>query len=366
MDIDAIRKLYDVDGPFVSIYLNTRGDVEQAAAELELRWKNLLRDLADRGVDAATRDALTAARGSHALGGTRVMFAANGAVHLATSLPPEPAREIVEIGPLPHVLPLLDAMTLNVPHLVVLIDREGADVLAYRGVGQPVADTEAIEGPDQAHVHKVSAGGWSSQGNQNATDTEWHHNAKTVAERTTGLAAQLGAELVLVGGDTRALTYFETELPQRVRDRLVIIEATRARDGSDEHIGERVLEAVNRHLEAATRTLLQRFAEERAQRDRACEGVADTVEALRKAQVGTLILSQDFDPQRAGWFGPTAPVLGLDRDELAALGTEPREARLVDILPWATLGTGAELRVISADEAVQPREGVGALLRYAD
>src|SRR5438045_1970646 len=87
MDVSTLSKLYAIDGPFVTIYLATPSDSENAAEQLETRWKNVVRELSEIGVDAATTQALTAARGTHDRGNTRVLIAAHGTVHLAVSLP---------------------------------------------------------------------------------------------------------------------------------------------------------------------------------------------------------------------------------------------------------------------------------------
>src|SRR3954469_3391384 len=106
MDVAALTKLYALEGPFTTIFLDTTSQAEDAAEQLEIRWKNVLRDLEQAGVDAATRDALTAARGEHGLGGTRVLVAAHGSVHLAISLAHPPAQEQVVVAPLPRLAPL--------------------------------------------------------------------------------------------------------------------------------------------------------------------------------------------------------------------------------------------------------------------
>src|SRR5690242_3260376 len=116
MDASTLSKLYAIEGPFVTIYLATPSDVEDAAQQLETRWKNVRRELSDAGVDRATLDALTAARGPHGRGNTRVLVAAHGTVHLAMSLAQLPAQEELRTGPLPRLVPLLDAITMQVPH----------------------------------------------------------------------------------------------------------------------------------------------------------------------------------------------------------------------------------------------------------
>src|SRR5438270_10273935 len=93
MHAATLAKLYAVEGPFVTIYLATPSDIEDAAARLEVRWKNVTRELADAGVDPATIEALSAARGAHDRGNARVMVAAHGTIQLAVSLPQPPARE---------------------------------------------------------------------------------------------------------------------------------------------------------------------------------------------------------------------------------------------------------------------------------
>jgi len=126
MDATALSKLYALDGPFTTLYIDSSSTTEDAAAQYDVRWRNVLRELEDAGVDEATRDAVSAARGDHGRGGTRVVVATPGSVQLAISLPQPPAQEIVTTGNLPVLTPLVDALGLQVPHVVVLADRTGA------------------------------------------------------------------------------------------------------------------------------------------------------------------------------------------------------------------------------------------------
>src|SRR4051794_19365571 len=105
MDVGALTKLYGLEGPFTTIYLDTTSEVEDAAQQLEIRWKNVLRDLEQAGVDESTRDALTGVRGEHGRGNTRVLVATPGSVHLAMSLPHPPPHELVALELLPDSRP---------------------------------------------------------------------------------------------------------------------------------------------------------------------------------------------------------------------------------------------------------------------
>jgi hypothetical protein len=201
MDPRTLAKLYAIDGPFVTIYLATPSDTEDAAAQLETRWKNVVRDLSAEGVDQQTIDALTAARGEHGRGGTRVLVAAHGKVQLAISLPQPPAQELLLTGQLPRLVPLLDAMTLQVPHVVVLADRTGADVLAYVAGPDPVeADSVTTNRfPD----HKVHAGGWSSRRYDHDVEETWELSARDLASLVERVAGDIDARLVIASGDER-------------------------------------------------------------------------------------------------------------------------------------------------------------------
>jgi len=366
MDARTLAKLYAIDGPFVTIYLAAPSDVEDAAEQLEVRWKNVVRELSEAGIDAATIEALTAARGGHQRGNTRVLVAAHGTVHLAVSLAQPPAREAVLTGQLPHLVPLLDAISWQLPHLVVLADRTGADILAYTAGPDPV-DTEQVQ-TDRWPEHKTGRGGWAAKRFDATVQNNWNENAKDVAVTVDKVAADIDARLVIAAGDDRALALLEEHLPQRLVDVFVKIPGGgRHLDGSDEVVAERITAALSERVAADTLALLEKFAEERGQADRDADGVAATLEALRMAQVGTLILADTRDHDRTLFFGPEPVHLALTPEELLDLGVEqPWAAPAEEVLARAALGTGAEIRFVAGGMEQAPTDGVGALLRYAD
>src|SRR3954462_14185500 len=179
MDASTLSKLYGLDGPFTSLYVDSSSATEDAAEQYDLRWKNILRELEQAGVDGPTREAISAARGHHGRGNTPGVVATPGQVQLAISLPQPPAQEIVATGNLPVLSPLVDALGLQVPHVVVLTDRKGADVLAYT-IGPAPVEAEAVGG-DRWRVKKTARGGWSTKRYDATVHNNWHENAKDVA-----------------------------------------------------------------------------------------------------------------------------------------------------------------------------------------
>ena len=54
MNVDEIGRLYQSEGPFVTVYLTTEGATEGAAQKVDLRWKNLRKELSELGADDKT------------------------------------------------------------------------------------------------------------------------------------------------------------------------------------------------------------------------------------------------------------------------------------------------------------------------
>ena len=364
MDVAALTKLYGLDGPFTTIYLDTTGEVENAAQQLEVRWKNVLRDLEQAGVDKATRDALTEVRGGIGRGSTRVLVATPGTVHLAVSLPHPPPQEVTTTEPLPRLLPLLDAVLLQVPHVVVLADRQGADVYAYTSGPEP--EESASVTITRFPQHKVKFGGWATTRFMNDVEESWEASARDVAGLIDQVARDIDARVVIASGDERALQLIGQHLPTRLVDHFREIDGGgRHVDGSEDVIADQIIGVLSDVIAGDTIELLEKYAEERGQNDRASDGVARTVEALRMSQVDTLILTDARDVEQTAWIGPDTTHLALTEQELRDLGVEaPVEARLDEALARAALGTGANLRFVGGGMEQSPKDGVGALLRY--
>lgn len=367
MDLRDLAPLYEAEGPFVTVVLDTTSEVEDAATRLDITWRNTVRELEEKGVDEATREALGAALGEHGEGNTRVLVAAGGEVLLAVSLPDPPESQYVNVGPLPTLLPLAERASVQVPHVVALVDRTGADVTAYGGSDAAPEETIEVKGPQQHHIRKVSAGGWRTRAYQERAENFWDQNAKEVASAIDGAANDVQAQLVVLAGDDTFVHLLEGELPERLKPITTAVQGTRHADGGEAHTARRVVEAVAERLRATTDDLLRKYEQERGQRDKAVDGPVDTLEALRMAQVDVLIVTTQLPADATAWFdAEQSTVVGLSREDVTGLGgQQPTEAPLVDVLLRAALGSGATVRVVPGDRPDAPQHGVGALLRYA-
>ncbi len=366
MDLHDLTTVLSVDGPFVTVLVDSESDVEQAADKYELQWKNIVRELEDKGVDAATVQAVAAAKGEHWEGDGRLVVATAGdaTVRLAVPLHTAPRRPIVDVSPLPHLLPLVDEVNTRVPHVVVRVDRAGADVSAYYDA-ETVASEVTVKGhaPD---IRKVPVGGWSHLKYQHRAENGWASNAREIVTAVVELAQTVDAQLLLLVGDERELVYVREDLPAELQPKVVELAGGRNADGSDALVRQRVADAVALHVAHETLDLLGDYAQERGQGKRAVDGLPDVLEALRKAQVQTLLITTGTTHGTL-WFGPEPSQVASTGRELTELGVaDPQEGPLVDVLIRAAVGTGADVQLVPGEMEQAPDMGLGAVLRYAD
>lgn len=367
MDVTEIAKLYTAHGPYVSLYLNTPVAVENAAQRLDLAWRSTRQDLAANGVDDLTLDALEqAVLDNRTEGNSVVAFASHGSVLWSRRLPEELGREMALVGGLPYVTPLISWAETRVPHVVVLADRTGAEILAYVDGTEPVV-SEEVEGSHDV-IRRVQPGGWSQRRYQQRAIDSWEGNAAEICEEIERVVRSVDAKVVLVGGDVHAVRLIQEHLPVTVQPLVQVLEAGggRSNDGGTPFTAAEIVEKVSLVALDRLQLVLDEFQEERGQGDRAADGVRDTVEALRKAQVATLLIHDDPDDDRMLWFSDDASLIAVDRYELDGLTDHVEQGRLADVLVRAAVGTGADVVIVPPGGTAIPNEGCGAILRYTD
>jgi hypothetical protein len=370
MRTTAITRVFDASGPFLSLYMATRGDLENAGPRVELRWKNVRGDLLEQGVPEALLEAVDPlVEGSHLAGATLAVIASADGVLWAANLPEQLPREVVaRWSTLPSLVPLLAHEQAQLPYVAVLASRASAELVAAGGDVE--AESVTLEGERSPVLHRSAPGGWSQPRYQHRAEVAWERNAAQVAEVLAAMVDRVRPRLVAVAGDVRAVQFLRDKSPKRVRELLEVV-------GGELPSIDAVLDETAKRLDAMveqdTRRLLDRFEQERGQRDLAADGVEPTFAALARAQVDTLLVAGDnpHDP-RTAWFGEAGQQIALDRDTLLAGGVVPAEGRLLDVAIRAALATGAHVRVLDpgpdgppAGAGRVPRDGLGAMLRFA-
>jgi hypothetical protein len=284
-------------------------------------------------------------RGWHGL----ALFAAQGEVHHAERLNEPPQRDLADVSPLPHLIPLLIDRGEPVATLRVIVNRVGADI------DDPSSGVVQVEGHQPAPIRKTHGGGWSEEHLHRKAELRWHHNTREVAEKVDRFADSLGAELVVVAGDVRARQLLIDQLPQRWQTRVVEVDGGSRAPGADQSAIDRVTEravagiVASRRAAAVDRFLAQFQVPGRGS---AVAGVSAVSAAFERGQVDTMLLDPD-DITRV------QPATGLD-------GTP---VRAEDALIRAAALTDAELVLVPAagplnGDGRRLSDGVGAVLRY--
>lgn len=202
--LDGLAQLYARKGPFATAYLDATRATENGAREVETRWAEVRAQLEAAGADAATVDAVADAvradvgtPGRHGL----VVVAAAGEALLTEVLHEAPTRSSGSFSPLPRLLPYLAQRTTDLPHVVVVADRTGADLYAVGPEGQ---QHHTVEGGASYPVHRTAADVWNERHFQHRVENTWESNAQDVADAVSRQLAAGPAKLVVVAGDVRA------------------------------------------------------------------------------------------------------------------------------------------------------------------
>ena len=366
--LPQLTRLMEAPGPFVTVYLVTEPAVENAAQRSELRWKDLRLTLAEHGAPEAALEAIDPlVPDAHTRGGTLVAVANADGLLLARSEPEPVAADVGRVAALPSVGPLLEWAQSAVPHVIVLADRVGADLVGVGGAGEEVL---ASVGPSDGHdprIRKSKPGGWSQRRYQDRAEVAWEERAGEVAERVSALVDDLDARLVVVAGDVRAVQLLRQELPREVAELVTEVDGSRAVDGGVDQLADDVVRLTATVVAADTTACLQRWKEETGRAEAGedgagAAGVGPVTAALRESRVDVLLVHDDPADQRTGWFLRRAGLVAEGPTVLRELnlGEEPECARLVDVAIFGALRTGAGMRIVPS----VPQDGLGAILRF--
>jgi hypothetical protein len=365
MQPEPFRSLVSARGPFVSVYIDDSRDSADAEAQLDAKWRDVRRHLADRAVDEDVIDALERAvvHSEPAVGRRgRGVIAARDHVLVNEHLNSPPSATVLRVSDYPYVLPLAELGVQRRPtYVFAAVDHVGADITLHRG---EIVRSESVEGGGYP-VNKPVTAGWTGYGDfQHSTEEAIRMNERAVVDRLTELVDETGAEVVFVCGEVRGRTDVVSALPGRVAARVCQLHAGArgARIGEDE-VSDLIDAEFERRRLAEIADIAERFQSEIGRRSGlAAEGLAAVCAALRAGDVDTLIVGDLGDATLV--TGEELTTVAPDADALSELGEAPvRVARADEALPFVAITVGASL--IRVGDRIAPTDGIGALLRYA-
>lgn len=364
MDSERFRQLLNTKGPFASVYFEDSHDTQDAAAQLELKWRAIREQLVEQGVDdSVTADierAVMDLRPPVGRSGRGVVADADGVVLNEHLLRPT-AAPIVRVSELPYLVPIVEHGFTDPRYVLVAVDHTGADITVHV---DGTLNSETVDGGGHP-VHKSSGAETAGYGDpQLRTEEAGRKNLRAVADRVAELVDDTDADVVFVLGEVRSRSDLLATLADRVKALAVPLEVGARHSGHDFDEVQDAIEAelLKRRL-AVIDDAAQRFAAEIGRESgMAAEGLGPVCSALRQGAVDTLIIGDLGDATVV--TDEDLTTVAPDANVLSEQGAAPaRTVRADEALPLFAVSVGASL--IRTDERIAPADGVAAVLRYA-
>ncbi|MFB9837085.1 baeRF2 domain-containing protein [Actinoallomurus acaciae] len=345
----------------MSIYLDMTRTAEDSSKLIELRWRALREEATAAGAPGealAALDDLVREHDERRTSGGLAAFATREGVVLSDVRDEPYVCEQARCGPLPHVMPLLASGPEPLPYLVVVADRQGA---AITRVGRDrTRRTTEVRPETESPIRRPHGGDLDQSRMQRAAEDTWRANAKAVAREVDDQATGEKAAVIVLAGDPQARGALLDELSKPVLARTV-----ESRHAEGAPLAEEVDRAVELAEAENLTDRLERYQRERGQGGLAVTGLHAVTEALRRAQVDTLVIEDHPESTDRLWFGPAPTDLATSAADLRAVNiAEPEQDRADAVLARALAQTGAEIVVLS-EEGPPLEHGIGAVLRFA-
>jgi len=359
MNLADIKRLYQHRGPFVNLHLDVSRESEAAARGLETRWNTIGRELADAGAHQALLDQVgeLVREPTGVPGEARRTVVAHGEdilfddVRMGHGAWPE----VAAVGPLPDMSGWLAQVDGEFPFVLVLADREGADIDVYRAVSKQRQEHGAVRG-QTLHVHKVPAGEWAEL--QGHTEEIWRRNARLVADAASSAAKEYGARVVLLAGEVRARAEINRALEPGNLEVLEVEGGGRAPGSSTNALWDEATTAIGQQWAQDREDVVGRLEAQSGQDHAIARGLRSVMMSLERGQVERLVLDLHSAHEQTvaphDYPGVELPAAAAEAGRLAA------DQALVAVGAM----TDASLTVLPASSI--GGDGVAALLRWED
>lgn len=297
--VDAISRLQSEDWPIISLYL--RLDKERIDEDYTIRLKNVLRQAEEAIDDRFSHDQQEALRSD--LERIRVFFRdeggnfGEGAALFASSQAgiwnvqavPNDVGTSVSIDFTTDVAPLIRALELMQPYCTCLIARDQARIF----YGSLDNIEELAQTRDETVPGQHEQGGWAQARYERHIDEHVHRHFKRVADDLFQLANERPYRFLVLGGPDEVVSAFLDELHPYVRERYV--GAIRiAIEANPNEVQRESLGVIQQWRQAEKDRVLEILHNEVGSNDLGAAGLQDTVEALRRGQILTLVADNAF------------------------------------------------------------------------
>lgn len=353
--------------PVISLYLNTEPD-QHGKDEIQ---RFLRRELPARG---RTFEARSADRESYERDVERIerwvaeelrpsangvaIFACAGADDFFEAVQLDvPVREHrLYVYHQPHLYELARLSDAYPRYAAVVADSRVARIFVFALGG--TVDQQEVE---NATINRTRAGGWSQARFQRHVDNQRQQHVKEAVAALDRIVREEEISHIVLAGDEVIIPLVRDELPPHLEEK--VVDTLRLDITTPEHeVLEETLRAMAAEDAREDADRVRRALEGYRADGLGVAGLAHTLAALVRGQVGELLVSADLETRYAE---PVARDSSLIPPELAS--QLPEEATMVDLadeLVSRARSTGATVSFIENTSLLAEVDGVAALLRF--
>jgi hypothetical protein len=240
MDMRPLGWIAHIDGPFAAAYFDCSHDTEDAAQQVDLRWRAVRNELEQQGAERSNLEAIDQAVAAAPAATGRAghgLVAAHGEVQIDQRLATPPTTPLARASYQPYLLPLVTLVPRSVPYVVVVVDRRGAEIRVVTRNEQ----THIASGREHP-VHKIRGGGWAQHRIQKRVEQIVRQNIERVARELAHFVDDVNAQLLVVAGEVQARAELARDLPARCREIAMETGVGRRTEGWDSDALDREVE----------------------------------------------------------------------------------------------------------------------------
>jgi peptide chain release factor subunit 1 len=256
----------------------------------------------------------------------------------------------------PHLYELARLSDAYPRYAAVVADSRLARIFVF-ALGGTVDQREV----ENATTNRTQVGGWSQARFQRHVDHQRQQHAKEVVAALDRIVREDDIGQVVIAGDEVIVPLLRAELPPHLEEK--VVETLRLDITTPEH----------EVLQETLRAMAAEDAREDADRvrraiggsgggGRGVAGLAPTLAALVRGQVGELLVSADLETRYAEPVSRDSPLIPTDL--ASQLPEEAETVDLADELVSRARSTGATVSFIENTSLLAEVDGVAALLRF--
>lgn len=299
MHLNQLRPVFEASGPYTGVHLDVSRSAADAETHLRDRWFDVRRQLEKDGAPTSALDAIgeRVLENHHRPGEqVRTVVASDDKVVLDDlRAQPDPTEQSAVTGSLPDLAPWLRVVEQEVPFVLVVADREGAEVTSHRAWNRPGTDPRTVQG-GTLHITKVAGGDMAQKEYHRSAENTWHQNAQEVAETVRKLPMK--PRVVFVAGEVRARSEITDLLREHIGvderlDVLSVESGGRAAGASEESLWAEVQSQLGAVIADEEQETAERVQRVHGQGSGLVHGVAPVLGAFAEGRVEHLVLDLD-------------------------------------------------------------------------